>query len=336
MTTDVVIGRPLADAPLPMAEVKLATRQISDVSEPFVDLTGFPREELVGTDAASLLAGAPPSPAVGLLVSGQILGYETTSTIRRRDGKTLDVHIWAHAWDDARPPRVGLLVIDGSDDPAFAPNWTAPMGGVSVLGTVDAEWRVDRITEGVQTLLGYDAAEVTGQPFLGAVHPGDIAELLTGLGHTGRSGHSVVVRVRLQGADGGWRWCRACLAALSGTTGFAFLVTPASDTSSSADLAEELKERLVRIAMEVQAARALPQTGDLPTTTDLPGLEKLTAREMQILTQLRTGKRSADIAESLSLAQSTVRNHLVTVYKKLGVNSQVGLLAALNRDARPA
>ena len=324
----------LADAPLPMMEVRLASRLISDVSEPLVDLTGFGRDELIGSDPVRLLSGAP-NPALPLLVSGQILGYEATTTLCRRDGQLTEVHVWAHILEPHQPPETCLLVIDDEQAPGVGP-WTDTVEPLAVLGTVDAHWRIDRITQGIEALLGYETDQVIGQPVLGVVHPGDVAELLTGIGHSAGSGHSVVVRVRLHGVDGAWRWCRACLATFPDAAGFAFLVTPASENANPADLAQELQERLVRIAFEVQAARALPQTAALPTASELPGLETLTAREMQILGHLRAGRRSGDIARSMSLAQSTVRNHLASVYRKLGVNSQVGLLAVLNRDFQSA
>src|SRR4051794_5712306 len=320
----------LADAPLPMLEVRLATRVISDVSDALIDLTGFPRAQLIGTDPTRYLAKAT-SPALPLLVSGQILGYETTTTLRRQDGQLMDVHVWAHSLDSHRPPETALLVIDDETAPGAGP-WGPAAEPVALLGTVDPEWRIDRITAGVEELLGYQPSEVTGQPVLGVVHPGDVAELLTGLGHAAGAGTSVVVRVRLHARDGTWRWCRACLATFPDAGGFAFLVTPVSDSAGSADLAQELRERLVRIAFEVQAARALPQAASLPTVSELPGLETLTAREVQILTELRAGRRGADIARSMNLAQSTVRNHLASVYRKLGVDSQVSLLAVLNRN----
>ena len=324
----------LADAPLPMAEVRLAPRIISDVSDAMTVLTGYQRDELIGSDPADYLAGSP-GPALPLLVSGQILGYETTTQLRRRDGRVSDVHVWAHTLDAHRPPETGLLVIDDESAPGPSP-WPTSVEPLSVLGTVDADWRIDRMTVGVEALLGYDPAAVTGQPVLGVVHPGDLAELLTGIGHAAGSGHSVVVRVRLRANDGSWRWCRACLAGFPDAAGFAFLITPVSESASPADLAQELQERLVRIAFEVQAARALPQATNLPTVSELPGLETLTSREMQILTELRAGRRSSEIAHSLSLAQSTVRNHLASVYRKLGVDSQVGLLTVLNRKFQSA
>jgi len=320
----------IADAPLPMLEVQLATRLITDVSDALTDLTGYQRDELIGSDPTRYISGEP-SAGLPLLVSGQILGYETTTTLRLRDGKLADVHVWAHSLDPHRPPETGLLVIDDETAPGAGP-WETSGEPLAVLGTVDAEWRIDRITEGVEALLGYPAAAVTGRPVLGVVHPGDVAELLTGIGHATGSGHSVVVRVRLQGADGAWRWCRACLATFADTAGFAFLLTPVTDVASSADLAQELQQRLGRIAFEVQSARALPQAASLPTASELPGFETLTAREMQILGELRAGRRSPEIARSLNLAQSTVRNHLASVYGKLGVDSQVSLLAVLNRN----
>jgi len=67
----------------------------------------------------------------------------------------------------------------------------------------------------------------------------------------------------------------------------------------------------------------------------MPGLAKLSSREWQVLSALRNGSHAGDIARQLNLAPSTVRNHLASMYRKLGVRSQVALLAAVqgrNRD----
>lgn len=47
----------------------------------------------------------------------------------------------------------------------------------------------------------------------------------------------------------------------------------------------------------------------------------LTARERQILQLLSEGKRPGDIAEQLYLSIKTVKNHLTSVYNKLGVET---------------
>ena len=59
-----------------------------------------------------------------------------------------------------RDPRVG--------------SWT---NDSNVIGTVDPEWRVDRVSVEAGPMLGYRAADLAGAPLLTAVHPGDLAEL---------------------------------------------------------------------------------------------------------------------------------------------------------------
>lgn len=61
----------------------------------------------------------------------------------------------------------------------------------------------------------------------------------------------------------------------------------------------------------------------------VPGLERLSPREHQVLSGLLRNQRVPAIAERLSISQNTVRNHLKSVYRKLGVSSQVELIAAM-------
>ncbi len=52
-------------------------------------------------------------------------------------------------------------------------------------------------------------------------------------------------------------------------------------------------------------------------------LVTLSPRERQILRLLAQAKDNATIANELSLAEQTVRNHVSTLYSKLGVSSRV-------------
>ncbi|TIU18315.1 MAG: helix-turn-helix transcriptional regulator, partial [Mesorhizobium sp.] len=54
----------------------------------------------------------------------------------------------------------------------------------------------------------------------------------------------------------------------------------------------------------------------------------LSAREGQIARLLIEGGSAKTIARNLSISPGTVRNHIKQVYRKLGVHSQVELLAA--------
>lgn len=49
--------------------------------------------------------------------------------------------------------------------------------------------------------------------------------------------------------------------------------------------------------------------------------DHLTDRESEVLQRLAHGERIADIADALFLAEKTVKNHLTSVYSKLGVSS---------------
>ncbi|MFL6238099.1 MAG: LuxR C-terminal-related transcriptional regulator [Actinomycetes bacterium] len=320
----------VTSAPLPMVLVELASRRILEISDALVDLAGAQRDQMLGGDATRYLSGGP-SPALPLLASGQIDGYEATRWLRYPDGREAQVHVWAHAFDDERPPQTAVFVIDELEG-ADRPGWTGPATGAVVLGGVDLDWRIDRISADVQELLGFPADAVVGMPFLGAVNPGDIADLLIGLGHAERTGETVIMRMRLRGADGGWRWCRAWIAATGESPAFTFMLREVVSDVATADLAQQLRERLARIAYEAHAATTLATTAALPPATQMPGLARLTTREWEIVSALQRGARASDVARTLNLAPSTVRNHLSAVYRKLGVNSQVELLAALNRS----
>lgn len=56
-------------------------------------------------------------------------------------------------------------------------------------------------------------------------------------------------------------------------------------------------------------------------------LAPLTPREREVVKALQSGLRTSSIATALSIAPDTVRNHLKHAFSKLGVNSQVELLA---------
>jgi DNA-binding CsgD family transcriptional regulator len=77
-------------------------------------------------------------------------------------------------------------------------------------------------------------------------------------------------------------------------------------------------------------ALALPSA--LSELTPVPGLDRLTPREREILGQLMAGRRVAQIAEACFLAPATVRNHLSSIFAKLGVHTQGELVALLRSE----
>lgn len=64
-------------------------------------------------------------------------------------------------------------------------------------------------------------------------------------------------------------------------------------------------------------------------------LSALSVREAAVVKFLLSGMRLAQIAAQLEITSHTVRNHLKQVNRKLGVHSQVELLALLNGHIAP-
>lgn len=64
-------------------------------------------------------------------------------------------------------------------------------------------------------------------------------------------------------------------------------------------------------------------------------LRLVSPREWEVLDRLRSGLRVATIARELTISPNTVRNHLKSIYRKLGVRSQTELLEQLRGAAGP-
>jgi DNA-binding CsgD family transcriptional regulator len=95
-----------------------------------------------------------------------------------------------------------------------------------------------------------------------------------------------------------------------------------------------LEQHLRRIAGELEGSGVVSAFGRIPDPTELPGIGELSGRQWEVLTRLLRGERVPGIAKALFVSQSTVRNHLAEIYRKLGVHSQEELLELLRADQR--
>ncbi len=97
-----------------------------------------------------------------------------------------------------------------------------------------------------------------------------------------------------------------------------------------------LRSCLSRIALELQT---LSLTADAGVPPDLPihhpVLAELTEREREVLIQLIAGHRVPAIANSLHISPHTVRNHLKSIYRQVGVGSQSELIEYVHSLERP-
>jgi hypothetical protein len=62
----------------------------------------------------------------------------------------------------------------------------------------------------------------------------------------------------------------------------------------------------------------------LKTKEQLPNL---TARELEVLTILATGRSTKEIAKELYLSEPTIKTHLASIYRKLEVNNRISAVA---------
>jgi DNA-binding CsgD family transcriptional regulator len=162
------------------------------------------------------------------------------------------------------------------------------------------------------------------------VHPDDVGRVLEAFESAAASPDgNAVVSVRC----GGGRACqgtRVLVNYFREQDRFEFTVAPVVDHGlAELDRASELERRLRRIGDEVEAAGLFQRTARLPDPDRVPGLEALSARQWEIVTRLLRGERVPRMARAMYLSPSTVRNHLSTIFRKLGVHSQAELIDRL-------
>ncbi|HEY6959317.1 MAG TPA: response regulator transcription factor [Candidatus Limnocylindria bacterium] len=61
---------------------------------------------------------------------------------------------------------------------------------------------------------------------------------------------------------------------------------------------------------------------------------RLTKRELEILRLVRLGRRNREIAREIGLEEKTVKNHINSIYAKLGIGSRVEAMAVRMPDSR--
>ena len=94
----------------------------------------------------------------------------------------------------------------------------------------------------------------------------------------------------------------------------------------------ELEEALTRIGDELSKAGL---TAEMHTTNgqlDRPELARLSPRERDVLEHLLDGHRVSSISQRLEVSEHTVRNHLKSMFRKLGVHSQPELIEFVRSD----
>lgn len=95
-----------------------------------------------------------------------------------------------------------------------------------------------------------------------------------------------------------------------------------------------LRPSLERIALEIQTlGLTAGSAASLPLPLAHPELVRLSDREKQVLARLVAGERVPTIARDLHISPHTVRNHLKSIYRQLGVSGQSALIERVRKLA---
>jgi DNA-binding CsgD family transcriptional regulator len=331
---------------VPLAAVDLPSGRLLAVNPALASAVGSTVNALIGASSLDWLSPDDRHAAqlgYQALADGDLTGYQAIRRLAHPTHPDQVFSIWVSAIE-VDGTRVGLasLIPSACHDNQFrslAPASQAPEPGNMVLGTVDSFWRVDRISQDVTPLLGLTPEQCTGRPVLGMIHPSDVPALLAAVEHSRRGERAVrlVLGVSVRAHD--WTQVTVVLATITAgeppALAFALIRDDdAADQPGDSSREMQLEAHMLRIADELHAAGLIPRLHQLPALAEEPQLGKLTSREWAVLTRLLEGQRVPAIAADLYVSKSTVRNHLSSIYAKLGVHSQVDLVRLVRGSAK--
>jgi DNA-binding NarL/FixJ family response regulator len=70
----------------------------------------------------------------------------------------------------------------------------------------------------------------------------------------------------------------------------------------------------------------------MPVEERIDRLSALTTRELQIARAVAEGRGNREIATQLGITEQTVKNHLTSIFEKVGVASRLQLALAILRE----
>ena len=344
-------GERLSDGRRSPSDSPNCLRRSTSRSRPLAaELLGTTPEDGVGLDYLSIVeCRQAVELTLRLFATGALDGIEARRRLRRVDGSWVAVTVRGHAVRrvSGRGPVLVLAAYTpaGQERPAVTAELQAevpsrmlalvPDVAHPAVGILDHRWRVAQLSTDVDVLLGHQPAALIGASILEMTHPADAGDLLLAFARA-TSEVNATVRVRFRDRYHRWRPATAVVTVLKGRAagrlGFVLAANDEPDSSGERQRAVALEHHLQRIAAEVQAAGVLRVRGLYADASRVPALSDLSGRQWEVVSRLAQGERVPAIASELYLSQSTVRNHLSAIFRKLGVHSQRELLALLRRD----
>ncbi|MCW2522671.1 MAG: Response regulator containing a CheY-like receiver domain and an DNA-binding domain [Frankiales bacterium] len=334
-------ARQLVDAdPAPSLVIEVPTRRIIAASPSAATILDPSGGAVVGHNLEDYTADCP-SGVLTLFAQGRLTGFEAQRLIARDDGHALPISLWVRHFAQEPPSRYALVLL-AEDEPPPMPraSYLTRPETMLVVGTLDQDLRLEQVSSDAETVFGTASDRIIGMPLTSLIAQEDRGALAAAAAEASSSHGGVALHLRAHSSEGRNPLAsisagEALLLPLAGA-GFAFvLVLGAIDGASGtrpADLASVLRTLAADVAISGLARDlALGLTED-----ELPGLSRLTTRELEIITRLLGGERAPALAERLFLSQSTVRSHLGSAFGKLGISSQQELLDRVREARHPS
>jgi len=325
--------RSLAQLPVAAILTELRTHTLVALNDQAATLFGAPAADLLGTDVVSLIDPRDRDAARSAYaaLAGKVIdGYQAERRIVTPDGEERTLNVCGRRVE-APGNLYGLWILLPGSEPTAAIE-TLMMGASSVvLAVTDHDWQIEYMSADAE-LLGARGSELRGFPLLGLVHPSAATAFLAAAGRATTGHLAVTVLTRMRAGERTWadRYCLMVPICEHHPPRLGVVISPVASTDTRGRGGIHLDQQARHAAIEARAARTLDT---LPALAHLAPGNELSARQSEIVARLMAGERQADIARSMFLSPSTVRNHLTAIYTKFGVHSQAQLLAALLRTA---
>lgn len=323
------VVRAVRQSTLPTLLLRVPTEEILAASDEAGRLLGVPADELVGRNVEDFAAD-PPSGALALVESGRLSGFQARRRMRSADGESRPLQVWARAADPTIPVGSVIVVLwpGGRSAWSYLPTAADIDMAPVLVGTVNSRLEIERVSDDVR-LLGLDPDEAVGGSVFRLFDVTSAADVLHALAQATEGDRAVCVAVNVH-VEGKPAMAELMLRPLRPAPSFSFSMAcggrddPLAPSTDEADL-----RRMGRGLHALALAEALAFLHD----ADIPGVEKLTTRELDITARLITGDRVPAIASVMYLSQSTIRNHLSRVFRKLDVGSQQELIEMVREKA---
>ncbi|MDX6309470.1 MAG: hypothetical protein QOI06_2516 [Nocardioidaceae bacterium] len=210
----------------------------------------------------------------------------------------------------------------------------ARSGLPAVIGSAGKNLVIDYINDDAEDFLGASPGELLGQSVLALVAPEDVPRWLAAIAQATLARAGVTMELHARPAHGPPLTCDAFVLAMPPPPSCAFVLMP-SLSGPLGGQKDDIGKHLSRLQRGIQAVSTSADLSTAASGDHFPAfVAMLSARELEIARRLHAGDRVPAIATALFLSQSTVRNHLTHIYRKLGVGSQQELVDLFRHDDR--